>query len=62
MATTWVLILVIEGWGSGIGSTGNGLAVAEFTTQARCIAAIQIVRQLRKDDHGAPVRGACLEK
>jgi hypothetical protein len=54
----WILILWLQGWGYGLGSTGNAIAVAEFATHEKCANA---AREFRKQvDKGA--NAICVEK
>lgn len=60
MTGAFILILAIEGWGYGLGSAGNGLAVAEFGNEKACKAALQAIKGLRGGNN--PVRGICVPK
>lgn len=39
----WILIIMLHGWGSGVGSDGNVVTSVEFTTKAKCIVAAEWV-------------------
>ena len=41
----WVLIIVLHGWGAGIGSTGNAVSMTEFTSKEKCELAAKVVKQ-----------------
>lgn len=42
---SWVLIIVILGWGGGTGSKGNAAVAADFFTKERCEAAAAALDQ-----------------
>lgn len=50
---TWILIIVLQGWGAGIGSTGNAVHSVEFSDEAaanaRADEAIAALAQFKID-------------
>lgn len=53
----YILIVILQGWGSGVGSTGNALAMQEFSSKQNCqIAADAIENALpRRPDYPKPI-------
>lgn len=59
----WVLIVIIMGWGAGVGSTGNAIAMAEFTSEARCRdAAVKVLAIDGVRGKNGPMWAICSEK
>lgn len=42
----WILIILLHGWGQGMGSNGNAVASVEFSSQQTCAAAADAVQKL----------------
>lgn len=41
--SAWILIIIVQGWQAGVGSTGNAVYAAEFSTEEKCKAAVEFV-------------------
>lgn len=54
----WILIIVMHGWGNGVGNQGNVATSVEFSTRERCEAAATAVR----GDEVRHVHTYCIEK
>lgn len=48
--TAWIMIIIIHGWGAGLGSGGNAIVVAEFSSEERCRSAAQEIRKAEQPD------------
>ena len=55
----WVLIIVLHGWGAGIGSIGNAIAAQEFSTKERCAIAAKAALSMAQPD---AIGAVCVEK
>jgi hypothetical protein len=60
----WILIIVLHGWGSGVGSTGNAIATADFTTEEKCqLAAEKAIKEAAPtQEYGTAMQAICVEK
>lgn len=56
---TWILIIILHGWGVGIGSKGNAVNFAEFSSQERCEYAIT---QIKKNLSAGADSATCVQK
>ena len=54
----WILVIVLHGWGAGVGSTGNAVTTQEFSSQEKCQAAVKTVVQYLTRENAA----FCVEK
>lgn len=59
---TWILIVLVSGWGAGIGSKGNSIASIEFASQEKCIAASKVVAGWRTGRDRDAMQLVCVPK
>ncbi len=60
---TWIMIILLHGWGAGIGSTGNAVSTVEFKTESRCRqAAQQITKSVMTVARSDNIQVFCVEK
>lgn len=49
----WILIIILQGWGAGTGSTGNTATAVEFASKDKCDAAANEIRKISRSVSGA---------
>lgn len=55
----WILIVVLHGWGAGLGSQGNAVTAAEFSSRERCLFA---KAELDRVETGRGQKTFCVQK
>lgn len=60
--TVWVLIVIVHGWGAGVGSTGNAITTQEFSSRERCVAAVKYIRHASESSQPWTTTAYCLPK
>lgn len=53
----FILIVVLQEWGAGIGSTGNAITMQEFSSKKNCEAAASAIEKIvhNRSDHPYPI-------